>query len=143
MTRKLNILMNQKQPVRFLMSRLIVQSGLWRLMKIRGHGYLLHLHPASLAMSLWINKNDRYSDVKVLKSILRSQDTYVDVGANIGHLAIEASLLVGRSGKVFAFEAHPRTAYFLHSNIWLNKLSNIRVVQAAVGEHFGWVGFSD
>jgi FkbM family methyltransferase len=70
-------------------------------------------------------------------------DTYIDVGANIGHLAIEAALIVGPTGRVTAFEASPRIAYFLRENILLNKIPNIRVVQAAVGPTNGWVSFSD
>lgn len=79
----------------------------------------------------------------ILKKFVRPGDVYIDVGANIGHLAIEASLIVGKSGKVFAFEAHPRTAFFLHENIQLNQISNIRVMQAAVGETSGWTKFSN
>ncbi|WP_165903357.1 FkbM family methyltransferase [Thiobaca trueperi] len=94
-------------------------------------------------MSLWLDPNDRHSDSDVLKAILRQGDVYVDVGANIGHLAIEAATLVGDSGKVTAFEAHPCTAGFLRQNILLNKLSNIRIAQVAVGNQLGWVNFSN
>jgi len=94
-------------------------------------------------MSLWIDPNDRHSDSDVLKAILKPGDTYVDVGANIGHLAIEAALIVGKTGSITAFEAHPNTAEFLRQNILLNKLYNVRVAQVAVGEYFGWVGFTN
>lgn len=143
LTRNIEILRTQKRPARFLISRVLRYSGLWRIVKINRSGYSLHLHPASLSMSLWSNANARHSDSDILKSILRPGDVYVDVGANIGHLAIEASLIVGKLGRVFAFEAHPRTAHFLRQNIRLNKLSNIQVAQVAVGSYFGWVSFSD
>lgn len=143
MIRNLRILLKQKRPVRFLLSRMLRDSGLWRLVKIHRQGYLLHLHPASLSMSLWLDQDDRHSDSDILKAILRPGDVYVDVGANIGHLAIEAALIVGRSGSVTAFEAHPRTAEFLRQNIQLNQLFNIRIAQLAVGATFGWVNFTD
>lgn len=143
MIRSLRILQNQKYPILFLRSRLLRDSGLWRVVKIHRPGYLLHLHPAALSMSLWVDANDRHLDSDILKAVLRPGDVYIDVGANIGHLAFEASLIVGESGRVFAFEGHPRTANFLHQNIQLNQLTNIRVMQAVVGEDFGWVGFSD
>ncbi len=94
-------------------------------------------------MSLWFDSNDRHADSDTLKAILHPGDIYVDVGANIGHLAIEAALIVGNSGRVTAFEAHPRIANFLRQNIQLNQLNNIRVAQVAVGASFGWVGFTD
>lgn len=143
MIRGLRILRNQKRPVRFLISRIVRDSGLWRVIKIYRPGYSLHFHPASLSMSLWIDANDRHSDSDILKAILRPGDVYIDVGANIGHLAIEAALIVGKTGSVTAFEAHPRTADFLRQNIQLNQLQNIRVAQVAVGANCGWVGFTD
>jgi FkbM family methyltransferase len=141
--KNLRILLGQKHPFRFALSRLLRDSGLWRIVTIHRPGYLLHFHPASLSLSLWVDANDRHSDSDILAAILRPGDFVVDVGANIGHLAIEAALIVGNSGSVIAFEAHPRTANFLYQNIQLNRISNIRVVQAAVGDHFDWVSFSD
>ena len=143
MIRYLQIIFNQKRPIRFLLSRLLRDSGLCRFVKIHRQGYMLHLNSASLSMSLWIDPNDRHSDSDVLKAILKPGDTYVDVGANIGHLAIEAALIVGKTGSITAFEAHPNTAEFLRQNILLNKLYNVRVAQVAVGEYFGWVGFTN
>ena len=140
---KLRIILNQNRPIRFLLSRILRNSGLCRFIKIHRLGYLLHLHPASLSMSLWVDPNDRHSDSDLLKEILKPGDIYVDVGANIGHLTIEAALIVGNTGSVTAFEAHPRTAEFLRQNILLNKLANVRVAQVAVGENFGWVGFTN
>ena len=110
--RYVQILREQNNLGRFIFSRVLKFSGLWRLKTIQRDGYRLHLHPAMSSLSLWVNK-ERETDSRVLKALLRQGDTYVDVGANIGHLAIEASLLVGKSGQVYAFEAHPRTAGFL------------------------------
>lgn len=138
-----NILVNQSYPIRFVLSRLLRYSGLWRLFKIKREGYQLHFQPASISLALWVEPESREADSHVLRAILRPGDVYIDVGANIGHLAIEASLLVGEQGKVIAFEAHPKTAYFLRQNVNLNRRSNINVAQLAVGEAIGWVSFSD
>ncbi len=143
MIRHLRKILNQKRPIRFLLSRVLRTTGLCRFINIYRSGYLLHFHPASLAMALWVDPNDRHSDSDVLKAILKPGDAYIDVGANIGHLAIEAALIVGNTGSVTAFEAHPSTAEFLRQNILLNQLTNVRIAQAAVGEHFGWVGFTN
>ena len=112
-------------------------------MKIRRQGYTLRFHPATLSMALWIDPNDRYFDTQILRAILRPGDACVDVGANIGHLAIEGALIVGDTGRVTAIEAHPRTAHFLRENVELNGLQNVRVAQVAVGANCGWIGFTD
>lgn len=143
MRSKLEILRQQPRPGRFLLSRLARASGLWRLVRIRRDGYVLRLHPAALSLSLWVDGKDRPTDSRVVKSLLSPGDVYVDVGANIGHLAIEAALAVGPSGTVFAFEPHPKIAQFLRENVRLNGLRNVMVAQAAVGDRFGWIWLSD
>lgn len=141
--RNLRILKNQKRPVRFILSRLLKRSGFSHLIKIRRPGYLLRFHPSSVTMTLWVDDDERNADIELIKAILRPGDTYIDVGANIGHLTIEAALIVGPTGSVTAFEAHPRTAGFLRDNILLNNIPNVRVAQAAVGATNGWVSFTD
>lgn len=54
-------------------------------------------------------------------------DVYVDVGANIGALAVPAAKRVGASGRVVAIEASPCIAEYLNKNIALNELSNVTV----------------
>jgi FkbM family methyltransferase len=53
----------------------------------------------------------------------------LDIGAYIGHYALQAARLVGPEGRVFAFECHPVTFRFLRHNIAINKLGG-RVVAA-------------
>lgn len=83
------------------------------------------------------------NDGEIICALLHSGDTYVDIGANIGHLVIESALKVGSLGKVFAFEVHPRTAMFLRKNVQLNRLEQVYIAQCAVGESFGWLKFTD
>jgi FkbM family methyltransferase len=61
-------------------------------------------------------------------------DTFVDVGANIGYYSLLASRLVGKSGTVVAIEASPRTVDDLLTNLELNGVSNVRVVNVAASE---------
>ena len=139
----LRIVKAQECPFRFLLSRVLRYTGTWRVFYIKRRGYILKLHPASLALSLWVNPDERELDSYVISSLLERGDVYVDVGANIGHLVIEGALAVGREGKVFAFEAHPRTAQYLRENVSINGLTNVFIAQVAVGSQFGWVRFSD
>lgn len=145
MTHWLQKIRNQDHPARFLISRVLWRAGLLTLLrfKFKRNGYFLRLSPTSLAMSLWVEKKQRDADSNILKLLLRPGDHYIDVGANVGHLAIEGRLLVGDSGCVTAVEAHPRTAAFLRDNFLLNNLGDIRVANIALGESSAWVHFSD
>ncbi len=139
----IEILKEEKKPLRFLASRIIRKLGLTRFFRIHCEGFLLRLHPASISMRLWVEGADRNEDLDVLKKVLRPGDTYIDIGANIGHLCLAASTFVTEKGRVFAFEPHPRTYRFLCENLALNDSENIVAVQAALGEATGFSNISD
>ncbi len=65
--------------------------------------------------------------VECLEKILRPGDLYIDVGANIGHLATIAAKCVGPQGAVLAFEPHPETFNRLRCNAELNQLDWLRL----------------
>lgn len=62
---------------------------------------------------------------------------FIDVGANIGTYAMPAAQLVGPSGHVVAFEAHPRTYRYLCRNVDLNMLRQVTALNIALGEEDG------
>lgn len=68
---------------------------------------------------------------------------FVDVGANIGSYAVPAARLVGRSGRVLAFEAHPRTFALLRRNLAENGLDAwARARHLALGDAPGEVAIA-
>lgn len=136
-------LAEERYPLRFILSSILWRTGLCRLFKIQREGYQLYFHPNGLSAGLWKDPSLYRDDGEIICALLHSGDTYVDIGANVGHLVIEAALRVGSLGKVFTFEAHPRTAMFLRKNIQLNRLEQVYIAQCAVGESFGWVKFTD
>ncbi len=69
-------------------------------------------------------------------------DVVFDVGANLGHYSLLCSTLVGKNGKVLAFEPSPDVVHFLREHIALNKLDNIVVYEAAIGKNSGSVKFN-
>ncbi len=77
-----------------------------------------------------------------VRSNLRPGSTFCDVGANIGVYTVEAGCCVGPSGKVFAFEAHPRTYDYLCKNIKHHNLNNVTAIDAAVGDKEGRIGIA-
>jgi FkbM family methyltransferase len=79
--------------------------------KIRGkwHGYLM-----TLDLSNWSERQTyflgRFYDLPTqlfMKAAVRSGDSFIDVGANIGMISLLAARLVGEEGIVYAFEPNP------------------------------------
>jgi FkbM family methyltransferase len=68
---------------------------------------------------------------------LRAGDVFVDVGANIGYFSLLASGLVGKQGRVLAFEASPTIYEQFLDNIVLNQCSNIVPHNIAAGDTIG------
>lgn len=61
----------------------------------------------------------------------------VNIGANVGLYALMASKLVGKSGKVYAFEPSAETFATLKRNIELNKCTNIAAENVALSDFSG------
>jgi FkbM family methyltransferase len=68
-----------------------------------------------------------------LQRFLRPGDVVADVGANIGAYALLAATLVGPEGTVVAFEPDPCNIDRFRRQVQRNDLSQLRVVEAAVG----------
>ncbi|MGH9692103.1 MAG: FkbM family methyltransferase [Candidatus Acidiferrales bacterium] len=108
--------------------------------------------PEGLGKGLWIYADPRFElgytngdhepwIQDLLKSELRPGDCYYDVGAHTGFFSIIASRLVGRSGRIVAFEPDPTNAAGLRANIARNGITQIAVIQAAVWSSPGEVTF--
>lgn len=76
---------------------------------------------------------------RVLTSLLRNGDTFVDVGANIGVHALLAAHLVGPTGCVVGIEASPLTYERLIANLNQNDYSQVRAIHAAVSDELSEV----
>ena len=70
-------------------------------------------------------------------------DTVVELGAEYGTETLFLSRMVGSEGRVIAVEAHPQTCVGLREMVRLNKLSNVTVVHAAVGDVTGVTTITD
>jgi len=108
-----------------------------------GDNLRVRFYPSSLSAALWISRDARNDDVDFLRLVLRPGDTYVDCGANIGHLAIVARAIVGAGGKVTAFEANPRIYRYCVGNLALNGFSDVTTANVALGETRGSITISD
>lgn len=74
------------------------------------------------------------STVKALKRLLRSGDVALDIGGNVGYIALEMAKRVGRSGKIFAFEPDSKNFALLKRNIELNPDCDIEPLPLAVSD---------
>lgn len=78
-----------------------------------------------------------HSDLRVYDLFLSEGDTVVDAGANIGWYAIYAATLVGERGTVIAIEPDPHHCALLAKNAHLASLSQVVIMQAALGKENG------
>lgn len=73
----------------------------------------------------------------VLKKVLRTGMTVMDVGANIGLYSIFASRLVGSHGKIIAIEPSQREFGRLTDNLTLNSAHNVCAMRVACSNYSG------
>lgn len=90
--------------------------------------------------SCWIG-NYETDHVAAMQLIVRPGMTVYDVGANVGFYTLALARLVGNTGRVYSFEPDARNAHLLCRHVEMNKLGNVTIVQAAVSEKSGTVGF--
>jgi FkbM family methyltransferase len=76
---------------------------------------------------------------RAIRNALRSGDTFVDAGANIGYYTIVAAGIVGKRGHVIACEMMPVTAQVLREHVAINDASNVFVVEGALSDVEGQV----
>jgi FkbM family methyltransferase len=69
---------------------------------------------------------------QILKTYLKPQSVFIDLGANEGYFSVIASKLVKSQGKVFAIEPQSRLQPIIKENINLNSCNNIQVLQVAI-----------
>jgi FkbM family methyltransferase len=74
---------------------------------------------------------------RAIRNALRTGDTFVDAGSNIGYYTIVASRLVGEKGQVIACEMMPITAEVLRQHVAINGAGNVTVVEGALADSEG------
>lgn len=73
-------------------------------------------------------------EVQLLLSLIRQDDIVIDVGANIGSISVPIAKKLGETGRLFCFEPQYHMFQYLCANAALNGLSNVRAINAAVGD---------
>lgn len=128
-------------PFRFILAYALCAIGAANKLLITRRGYQLRLTNSSLAKQMFANPACRESEEDLLAKLLTPGSVYVDIGANIGSLALFAAKTL--DCQVIAVEAHPETFHALLANISLNKPHDIQAMHYACGEESMVVHFTD
>jgi FkbM family methyltransferase len=109
---------------------------------VRWEGMQLAVAPdsPSAAAAYYFGRPDWW-EFDFLERFLRGGDCVLDVGANVGVYALFMAKLVGPHGRVLACEPDPDNAAALRANLSRNAFAHVQLVDAAVGESQGSVGF--
>jgi FkbM family methyltransferase len=81
-------------------------------------------------------------EYSLLSTLLLPGDCVIDVGANVGHYTKRFSELVGKNGRVIAFEPVPEIFALLTGNVQLFSFSNVTLINAALSDEAALVGMS-
>jgi FkbM family methyltransferase len=100
-------------------------------------GNRLFLGKKGLAMSISHYGKYEETEAKIMEQKMSEGDIVIDAGANIGLHTLNMAKIVGKTGKVFAFEPEITNFEILKKNIKLNNYTNIFAEHKAVGEKDG------
>ncbi len=82
--------------------------------------------------TVWLSGVYDARTTKVLQSLLRSKDVFLDIGANCGALTLVAASII-KTGQIYAFEAGPPMQSRLQKNLASNPTLDHRVQLVNVG----------
>jgi FkbM family methyltransferase len=71
-------------------------------------------------------------ETNLIKNMVKSNHTVLDIGAHIGYFTI---IMAKQAKQVYAFEPESRNFHTLQKNVNLNELSNVKLYNRAVAEH--------
>jgi FkbM family methyltransferase len=69
---------------------------------------------------------------EIAQTLVKEGDVVLDIGANIGYYTVLFSKLVGKNGKVFAFEPTTHFLDILQRNLDANGVSNVEIVKCGL-----------
>jgi len=78
---------------------------------------------------------------RILHTLLKPGDTFVDIGANHGSFSVMASEIVGNDGLVIAFEPQPKLASLVRQSLTATAKASFRVHEAGCSDRNGSAEF--
>jgi len=81
-------------------------------------------------------KHPTFEEVRFIKDhLLTGNETIFECGAHHGSIVVPLSILLGKKGKIVAFEPFSDNFKILKKNIDLNKLDNVQAINKAAGSN--------
>lgn len=107
---------------------------------VNGSRFLVKTGDTGLTGNIYTGLHE-FPDMAFLLHVLRSDDLFIDVGANAGSYTILACSAIGAKG--FAFEPVPSTYKRLVQNMRLNNLENMVIcINKGIGSEQGSIAFT-
>ncbi|MEP6937508.1 MAG: FkbM family methyltransferase [Chthoniobacterales bacterium] len=107
------------------------------------NGARFKAHPDCVVSSALIYSDwPEFRELQFIRRTLKQGDAVIDVGANVGHISLLLSDLVGPEN-IFAFEPTPVSFRRLTENWELNSWPVTNLLQNAVGRQAGSIGIPD
>jgi len=88
-------------------------------------------------LSLSINPIHEENETNLVKKEVKKDNIVIDIGASIGYYTLLFAQLVGKNGKVFAFEPEQKNFELLKKNVEVNGYNNIILINKAVSNNTG------
>jgi FkbM family methyltransferase len=128
---KLNILGNQNDYLWTSTGKQTVK-GKW-------HKYSMELDLSdwSERMTYFLGRYYELNTQLLLNHILKEGDRFIDIGANIGMIALHAASLVKKTGQVECFEPNPECAKIIRDTFNANSISQGKVYEIGLSDTKG------
>lgn len=108
-----------------------------------GYGDKLIVSAKDAGLGLMLRTHGEYEPIltKILQKNIQPSDIVMDVGANVGYFTKLMTKLVGRRGKVIAFEPSEINWKYLQKNV--ARKPNVRIEKIALSDKVGELHFSE
>jgi FkbM family methyltransferase len=106
----------------------------WILAELDGVKLYINTIDVGLLRSFYIQKKYEEGTKKVFKSVLGKEMIVFDIGACTGYYTLIASEIVGKNGKIYAFEPHPVNYKWLKRSIEINSFTNVIPINKAISD---------
>jgi FkbM family methyltransferase len=106
----------------------------WTTVRVDDFRLTVDLNDRALGRKLYLDQDHEPELRALMRQLPLEGSVCLDIGANVGLHTVLMSRLVGRSGRVFAFEPDPHNFRLLETNLRLNRAGNVTARACALGD---------